>query len=105
MASFAELAGFDVGWAADGTLTFPPDLVIDEVFSRPRSRLRTVALQPDSCEPADQIQYWMYNGIAYPAERERLAATGMRYELTLMFPRALGRERAKTLGHLLLGKS
>jgi glucose-6-phosphate isomerase, archaeal len=100
MTSLSDYAGFEVDWAADSTLTFGSDLVVDETFSRPRSRLRSVALQPEACEPADQIQYWMYNGIAHRSDREKLAATGMRYELTLMYPRAIGRERAKTLGHL-----
>src|SRR5579862_7536743 len=100
MVTLAERAGFDLQWAPDGTLRFPADLIVDETLSRPRGRLRVVTLDPDSCEPADQIQYWMYNGIATAEDRQRLAATGMRYELTLMFPSALGRERAKTLGHL-----
>src|SRR5579863_8424554 len=99
MTSLAEYAGLDIEWAADGTLTFAPGVVIDEVFSRPRERLRTVALEPAACEPPDQVQYWMYNGIARDHDRARLAVTGMRYELTLMYPRAIGRERAKTLGH------
>jgi len=100
MTSLSERAGVDIQWASDGTLNFGADLIVDETFPRPRSRLRSVALDPDACEPADQTQYWMYNGIATTADRARLASTGMRYELTLMFPNALGRERAKTLGHL-----
>ena len=100
MTSLSERAGVDIQWASDGTLKFGADWVVDEIFPRPRSRLRPVALDPDACEPADQTQYWMYNGITTSADRARLAATGMRYELTLMFPHALGRERAKTLGHL-----
>jgi glucose-6-phosphate isomerase, archaeal len=100
MINLAECAGIDVRWAADGTLTFGADVIVDETFSRPRSRLRPVALDPEACEPGDQAQYWMYNGIARVHERVRLQAAGMRYELTLMFPHAIGRERAKTLGHL-----
>ncbi|MBA3870064.1 MAG: hypothetical protein H0X30_13035 [Anaerolineae bacterium] len=100
MPTFSDIAGLDMQWADDGTLVFPPNLVIDETFSRPLSRLRPLALQPEACEPPDQIQYWMYNGIADQADRARLAESGMRYELTLMFPNAIGRERAKTLGHL-----
>jgi glucose-6-phosphate isomerase len=100
MTALSDIAGLDVQWSGDGTLAFSPDLVVDEVFSRPLSRLSPLALQPEACEPADQIQYWMYNGIANKGDRERLAQTGMHYELTLMFPNAIGRERAKTLGHL-----
>ncbi|HVO42223.1 MAG TPA: glucose-6-phosphate isomerase family protein [Aggregatilineales bacterium] len=99
MASLANV-GLQMEWAADGTLTFDPNIVVEETVSRPRERLRSVALEPDSCLPPDQVQYWMYNGLALKSDRERLAATGMRYELTLMFPRSLGREKAKTLGHL-----
>jgi glucose-6-phosphate isomerase, archaeal len=100
MTDLTERAGIDIRWSLDGSLSFDAALVVDETFPRPRGRLRPVALEPDTCEPADQTQYWMYNGIARIQERERLLATGMRYELTLMFPHALGRERAKTLGHL-----
>jgi glucose-6-phosphate isomerase len=100
MTTLASLAGIEIDWAADGTLTFADDLLIEESFPRPRSRLRSVALDPASCQPDDQVQYWMYNGIARRMDYDKLSATSMRYELTLMFPRALGRERAKTLGHL-----
>ncbi len=100
MHDLATLAGLDIGWAIDGTLRFGSGLTVDETFSRPLSRLKSVALDPEACVPEDRVQYWMYNGIAPSGERERLADTGMRYELTLMFPHAIGRERAKTLGHL-----
>lgn len=100
MTKLATQAGINIQWADDGTLTFGPDLIVDEVLSRPLSRLQPLALDPAACEPGDKIQYWMYNGIATQADHTRLAATGMRYELTLMFPDAIGRERPKTLGHL-----
>ena len=67
---------------------------------RLRSALRPVALEPDACIPADTVQYWMYNGIAESGRRHSLRASGMQYELTLMSTRSLGKERAKTLGHL-----
>lgn len=100
MRSLADWAGIDIEWANDGTLTFSEGLIVDETLPRLRERLRTVALDPGACEPGSQVQYWMYNGIARREDRDRLAATGIRYELTLMFPHTIGRERAKTLGHL-----
>lgn len=103
MSTLAELAGIEMAWADDGTLTFGDDVVVDEAFTRPLERLRSVALEPEACTPPDRVQYWMYNGTARRADRDRLLATGMRYELTLMFPRSIGRERAKTLGHLHTG--
>jgi len=92
--------GLELDWAADGTLAFGVGVSVDEAFTRPLSRLRPVALDPEACTPPERIQYWMYNGVATVQDRARLAATGMRYELTLMAPLAIGRERAKTLGHL-----
>src|SRR5215468_2112983 len=100
MRSLADWAGIDIEWAADGTLTFGSDIRVDETLPRLRERLRSVALQPEACTPLTQIQYWMYNGVACETDRNSLIATGLRYELTLMFPHAIGRERAKTLGHL-----
>lgn len=95
-----RLAGIDLTWAEDGTLRFGSDLLVAETAARPLGRLKAVALDPAACVPEDRVQYWMYNGIARIEDRNRLARTGMRYELTLMFPQAIGRERAKTLGHL-----
>lgn len=100
MTTLLDTAGFDVKLTEDGRLSFSSDIVVDETFSRPLSRLQSVALQPEACEPQDRVQYWMYNGIARQTDRSRLANSGMRYELTLMPPLAIGRERAKTLGHL-----
>lgn len=98
--TLTELAGLEMEWAADGTLTFPENVAVEEVQSRPLDRLRTVAFDPLACTPPDRIQYWMYNGVVRRRDRERLARTGMRYGLTLLLPNAIGRERAKTLGHL-----
>src|SRR5258708_19144733 len=100
MGDLAQLAGLSIAWTEDGTLTFAKDLVVDETKTRLRGALRPVALQPETCEPATLVQYWMYNGIAEASRRDVLRSTGMQYELTLMPPRSLGRERAKTLGHL-----
>lgn len=100
MTSLAQVAGLEIAWNDAGTLTFAPGLAVEETLARPLERLRAVALEPEACVPPEQVQYWMYNGIARETERARLAALGLRYELTLMFPRAIGRERAKTLGHL-----
>jgi len=93
-------SGLQIDWATDGTLSFDPEITVDEVLSRPRERLRSVAFEPDTCVPPDQIQYWMYNGVARQQDRQRLSTIGLGYELTLMYSRPLGRERAKTLGHL-----
>jgi glucose-6-phosphate isomerase len=42
----------------------------------------------------------MRNGIAWREHRSALSASPVRYELTLLRPQPLGRERAKTFGHI-----
>jgi glucose-6-phosphate isomerase len=100
MDELRKWAGIDIHWTSEGMLAFGDDLIVDETLPRPLGRLRSVALDPSACTPEDRIQYWMYNGIVRSPERESVLRTGMRYELTLMFPHAIGIERAKTLGHL-----
>jgi glucose-6-phosphate isomerase, archaeal len=94
-----SISGLDMGWAIDGTLAFAPEVYVDEIATRPLSRLLPVALDPESCVPPERALYWMYNGIGPKAEQQRVRASGLRYELTLMLPDPIGRECAKTLGH------
>lgn len=93
------ISGLDMRWTPEGTLTFGDTLFVDEVAARPLERLRQVALDPQACVPPDRPLYWMYNGIGPSTQRAAVQQSGLRYELTLMFPNDVGRERAKTLGH------
>jgi glucose-6-phosphate isomerase len=98
-ASLRRITGLEMRWAADGTLSFAESLFVDETASRPLKRLAPVALDPEACVPPDRPLYWMYNGIGPKTHRSEVIASGLRYELTLMFPDPIGREQAKTLGH------
>lgn len=100
MTALDQLAGIEITWGHDGTLHFGDDLIVSETKACPLEMLRDVALDPDSCLPPGRIQYWMYNGIAHKADHDVLSATGMRFGLTLIFPYPIGRERAKTRGHI-----
>ena len=93
------ISGLNMRWTDNGTLTFGDDVFVDETAPRPLSRLKPVALDPAACVPGDRPLYWMYNCIGPKTERAKVDASGLRYELTLMFPNDVGRERAKTLGH------
>jgi glucose-6-phosphate isomerase len=100
MCSLKELSGLDVAWTPQGTLSFGKAMHVGHTAARPLARLKSVALDPEACRPADRTLYWMYGGIA-PSERfVQLQHSGLRYELTLMFPTPVGRERPKTLGHI-----
>lgn len=97
--SLSTISGLDMRWEADGTLAFDASIFVDETAARPLSRLAPVALDPAQCVPPERPLYWMYNGIGPVDARARIKATGLRYELTLMYPQPIGNECAKTLGH------
>jgi glucose-6-phosphate isomerase len=94
-----EIAGLPVDWNTDA-LTFDERLAVKETKARLRGQLRPVLTNDAACEPADGVQYWMYNGISLPEHAQTFAELGIQYELTLLYPRWLGAERSKTLGHI-----
>ena len=100
MTSLRERAGLPIDWNETGDeIIFDPRLIVKETKSRLRGQLRPVVADPSACEPAEAIQYWMYNGISLPEHMETFTRSGIQYELTLLYPQRLGRERSKTLGH------
>jgi oxalate decarboxylase/phosphoglucose isomerase-like protein (cupin superfamily) len=54
----------------------------------------------EACQPANAVQYWMYNGISHAEQAEAYARSGIQYKLTLLYPARLGDERSKTLDHI-----
>lgn len=99
MQDISAIAGFSLA-LDDENLLFGDDVFIAETKTRVRGELAPFALDASACVPADALQYWMYNGIAARADSLRLQNCAAQYELTWMLPRALGAERAKTLGHI-----
>jgi len=101
MKSLADGAGIPITWNAAGDeVVFDSRLKIKEVNSRSRGELRPVLPDDESCEPANAVQYWMYNGISLPEHAQALANLNIQYELTLLYPGRLGAQRSKTLGHI-----
>lgn len=99
MLDLSERAGLPL-WLDAEQLRCGENVVIEETKVRTRGELAPVALDPQACVPADAIQYWMYNGVARREDLPTVRGAAARYELTLMLPHALGRERVKTLGHI-----
>ena len=97
--SFIERTGLDIQWTANGTLEFGDSIMIEESYARSLAQLRAVARFPESCTPAESIQYWLYNNVNRRRDRERIMASGLRHQLTLLTPNAIGMERSKTFGH------
>lgn len=82
-----------------GRLVFGPGVAVEETRIRLLDALTPVALEPEACRGCQEPAYYMYNGVYRQSDADRLAGVGLRYELTLIPPRRMGREFVKTLGH------
>jgi glucose-6-phosphate isomerase len=92
-------AGFNLALRGE-QLVFGDDVLIRETKTRTRGELAPVAREPDSCKPADAIQYWMYNDVYTRDDKAICDVSPVQYELTLLAARPLGSERNKTFGHI-----
>lgn len=100
MTSLAQVAGIPISWNdTQDNLIFDPELSIKEIKPRLRRELRAVVPGDADCEPADRVQYWMYNGISLPEHVTAFERSGVQYELTLMYPESFGTQFSKTHGH------
>lgn len=100
MTALAQAAGIPIAWnETRDDLIFDPALRVKEIKPRPRQALRPVLASAADCEPAEGIQYWMYNGISLPEHAAAFERCGIQYELTLMYPKPLGNQLSKTHGH------
>jgi glucose-6-phosphate isomerase len=86
----------------DHGLILDGSIAVEETAVRRLSELAPVAEDP-TVATGDRIQYWMYNGVAATADLPRLGPLPMRYELTVLADRPIGRERPKSLGHVHVG--
>ncbi len=100
MLDLSRIAGLPLSLNENGLLAFGPDVVVDEHKERSLGALAPVVLEPDVCRGSQEIAYYMYNGVYRRTDAARLAGLPLRYELTLIPPRRIGREFIKTFGHI-----
>jgi glucose-6-phosphate isomerase, archaeal len=100
MPNLESLSGLPIQMNASGQITFGPDIVVEENLVRLLDELTPVALAPEVCRGREETVYYMYNGIHRRGDAAILADMPLRYELTLIPPRRIGREYIKTHGHL-----
>lgn len=100
MQDLKELSGLPIALDDGGTLVFGSDVVVDEHRERLVEALTPVVLEPDAARGNGEIAYYMDNGVYCRSDAGRLAGVPMRYELTLIPPRTIGREYVKTFGHI-----
>lgn len=82
-----------------GLLHAAGDLVLGEPAVRRLGELREVLADPATATPPDRPCYFLYRDVRRPGDEERLAAHGLRYDLTVTLPGRYGQEPAKTAGH------
>jgi glucose-6-phosphate isomerase len=95
-----NVSGLPIGLNDQGLLVFGQGVVVDERGVRLMEELTSVALEPAVCRGNSDIVYYMENGVYQQQDAGRLANVPMRYELTLIPARRIGREFVKTHGHL-----
>lgn len=95
-----DICGLPLSVDAAGRLCFGSDVVVEETRQRLLSELAPVVLEPQTCEHSREPVYTMFNGVYRRADAHRIAGSGLRYELTLIPPRLIGRELIKTHGHV-----
>lgn len=93
----SERTGLPLRLTTAGHLEFGPGLDPAEPAVRRLDDVRDV-LQHRDADGADEL-YYMYRAMARPDDRKRLAAAGLRYDVTVIRPGVIGREYVKTAGH------
>jgi glucose-6-phosphate isomerase len=99
MQSLERLSGLPIALDDKGRLVFGEDVVVEDHGERLLGALEGVLLEPDRVRDRGEVAYYMDNGVYLRQHAERLAGVPMRYELTLIPPRRVGREYIKTHGH------
>lgn len=101
MKDLSAVSGLPVRLLDDGRLEFGPEVEVAEFLVRPIRALADVVLDRPACEaaPEGDIAYYMYNGVALADDLPKIEGSEMRYELTSIPARTIGRELVKTLGH------
>ncbi|MGD8487322.1 MAG: glucose-6-phosphate isomerase family protein, partial [Chloroflexota bacterium] len=82
----------------EGRLRTGPGVLVEEDLARRLHELSKVTAEPIA-EDGQRLEYRMLNGVRRQ-EDGRLEQLSLRYELTAMAGHAIGREAAKTAGHV-----
>lgn len=93
----SRTSGLPLSLLDDGRLAFGAGLPAVTPNVRHLSDMRPVLADPAATGP-DEL-YFMYRGVARPGHRPLLAKLGIRYDVTVLAPEALGNEPVKTYGH------
>lgn len=79
-------------------LSFEDGLIFEETSQKSVAKLAGVLENPDAA--SDDISFAFYKGIHYEKDEALLEERGLRFDITVVFPGLMGRERKKTTGHI-----
>jgi glucose-6-phosphate isomerase len=99
MLDLEKLSGLPIALDDNGLLVFGPGVVVEDHGERLLDALTPVVLEPEYARGSREVAYYMDNGVFRQSDAGRLTGVPMRYELTLIPPRRIGRELVKTHGH------
>lgn len=94
---FAALAGIPVAINDDGTLSFGEGVIHSTPSSRTFADMAPVLLY--STQGGPDILYLMYRDVCRQEDRKCIHDSGLRYDITVIFPGKIGAEYIKTMGH------
>lgn len=95
--SLSLLAGFPLSIAEDGSLVFGEDAKAPVPSSRRLEDAAPVLLYPSEDGPA--VLYDMYRGTGLMKDLKAIRDSGLRFDVTVIYPGKIGSEYVKTVGH------
>ena len=98
MINLEEKAGIEVALDDNNKLSFGPEVDVENISIRKNSDLLPV-LMNKNLELSDEPAYTMYRNVKRVSDSEKIANSGLRFDLTVMPPQKFGDEFVKTVGH------
>lgn len=97
MIDISEYAGFEVFLNDDGLLEFGQNVLSPTPDARKKEDATYVLLYPEQDGP--EILYLMYRGTGLKQDAIAMINSGLRYDITVIYPGKIGSEYVKTVGH------
>lgn len=97
MRDLRDTSGLSLQLSDDGGLVFGAEFPPTKAATRTLTEMREVLADPEATGP--DVLYYMYRDVCRPADRDRVQAAGLRYDITVVMPAMLGHEHSKTYGH------
>lgn len=93
----SDMAGFPVSIDENGGLSFGPDVRKPDISARKLEDATPVLLYPGEAGP--DTLYVMYRGTGLLKDQRAIEDAGLRFDITVIYPGAVGSEFVKTVGH------